>query len=31
VRVPDGMTVHAPDTLTEALGEIFGWGKGKSD
>ena len=27
VRVPDGMTVRAPDTLTDALGEIFGWGE----
>ena len=27
VRVPDGMTVRAPDNLTDALGEIFGWGE----
>ena len=27
-RVPDGMTVHAAETVTEALGTVFGWGKG---
>lgn len=28
-RIPAGMTVHAPDTVTEALGMVFGWGGGK--
>ena len=26
-RIPEGMHVHAMDTVTEALGEVFGWGK----
>ena len=26
-RILEGMHVHAMDTVTEALGEVFGWGK----
>ena len=26
-RIPEGMHVHAMDTVTDALGEVFGWGK----
>ncbi len=28
VRIPEGMEVHGLDTVTEALGLVFGWGRG---
>lgn len=27
-RIPDGMAAHGMDTVTEALGLLFGWGRG---
>lgn len=28
-RIPEGMKVHGKDTVTDALGAIFGWGKNR--
>lgn len=29
-RIPEGINVHGKDTVTDALGEIFGWGKNRA-
>ena len=26
-KIPEGMKVHGMDTVTDALGLLFGWGK----